>query len=273
MNKQTIAGTVCKTSLLSLCALVSTTVAANKPPTVDEIINQCYYKYAGDDQRSQMQITLKAAGGKEQVSEYTRLWKYYGGKEGVVDKVLLFTETPLKEKGLAFMRWGHTGASGKSTEQWIYLPDLRKVRRITPRDPETKEWIIKDEDLRLREPHEDTHTFAGEKTIKGHSYYLVDFKPAEDPVYSKRTFWFTKSSNPDDCSLYKVDFYDKRNDKTKQQFIKWRRDGKAWIWDSVVIEDTNSDAFIHYDMKKVEVNVGLDDALFTQRSMKKGYNR
>jgi len=41
----------------------------------------------------------------------------------------------------------------------------------------------------------------------------------------------------------------------------------------VAIEDTNSDAFIHYDMKQVEINVGLNDSLFTQRSMQKGYNQ
>ncbi len=271
MNRMTIVGTFCKVSLLSLGVVTSAT--ATSPVSVDNIIDQCYYKYAGEDQRSKMTITLKASGGKEQVSEYTRLWKYYGGENGVVDKVLLFTDTPLKDKGLAFMRWGHTGASGKSTEQWIYLPELRKVRRITPRDPETKEWIIKDEDLRLREPHEDNHTFAGEKSVDGKSYYLVDFKPAKDPVYSKRTFWFSKNDNPENCSLHKVDFYDKRGAKTKQQFIEWRRDGKAWMWDKIVIEDTNSDAFIHYDMKKVELNVGLKDALFTQRMMQKGYSR
>lgn len=271
MNKMALVGIFCNTSLLTLGMF--THAIASDPPSASEIINQCYYKYAGDDQRSYMQITLKAAGGKEQISEYTRLWKHYGGEKGVVDKVLLFTDTPLKDKGLAFMRWGHTGASNKATEQWIYLPDLRKVRRITPRDPETKEWIIKDEDLRLRELHEDSHTYAGEQSSNKKSYYLVDFKPNNDPVYSKRTFWFNKGDNTTDCSLEKVDFYDKRGEKTKQQFIEWRREGKAWIWDKVVIEDTNSDAYIHYNMKQVEINVGLNDSLFTQRSMQKGYSK
>jgi hypothetical protein len=269
MNKMALVGIACKTSLLTL-GIASHAIASN-PPSASEIVNQCYYKYAGDDQRSNMQITLKAAGGKEQVSEYTRLWKHYGGEDGVVDKVLLFTDTPLKDKGLAFMRWGRTGASNKATEQWIYLPEMRKVHRIAPRDPETKEWIIKDEDLRLREPHEDTHTFIDEKSSNGKSYYRVNFKPNNDPIYSKRVFWFNKDG--DECSLHKVDFYDKQGEKSKQQLIEWRREGKAWIWDRVVIEDTNSDAFIHYDMKQVEINVGLDDALFTQRSMKKGYTR
>jgi len=270
MSNNKIAGSICLTTLVTLCTVSAASAATL---SVDEVVEQCYYKYAGDDQRSLMQITLKAAGGKPQVSEYTRLWKNYNGKDGIVDKVLLFTDKPLKDKGLAFMRWGHTGASGKTTEQWIYLPDLRKVRRITPRDPETKEWIIKDEDLRLREPHEDHHTLLGEKSSDGKPYYVVEFKPSNDPVYSKRTFWFSKSKNSDECSLHKVDFYDKRGEQTKQQFIEWRREGKAWLWDKVTIEDTNSDAYIHYDMKKVEVNVGLDDTLFTQRSMLKGYSK
>lgn len=262
-------GTFFKITLLTFCSASGASAASL---SVDEIVEQCYYKYAGDDQRSLMQITLKAAGGKPQISEYTRLWKNFGGRDGVVDKVLLFTDTPLKDKGLAFMRWGHTGASGQATQQWIYLPDLRKVRRITPRDPETKEWIIKDEDLRLREPHEDRHTLIGEQSVDGKTYYVVEFKPNDDPVYSKRTFWFNKGAAINQCSLHKVDFYDKQGNPAKQQLIEWRREGKAWIWDKVAIEDSNSDAYIHYDMKKVEINVGLDDALFTQRSMQKGYS-
>ncbi len=270
MKKKTVIGTICKTALLTLCA---TTTANAALSSADEVIQHCYYKYAGDDQRSLMQITLQATSGKPQISEYTRLWKSYGGRDGIVDKVVLFTDTPLKNKGLAFMRWGHTGNSGKSTAQWIYLPELRKVRRITPRDPETKEWIIKDEDLRLREPHEDNHILVDKKSPDGKPYYTVEFLPKEDPIYSKRTFWFSKEKQGKDCLLHKVDFYDKRGEHTKQQLITWNRIGKAWVWDKVVIEDVNSDAYIHYDIKKVEVNVGLDDTLFTQRSMQKGYSK
>lgn len=269
MKRGTLVGTLSHSALIALFA----TTTANAATSAEDVVQQCYYKYAGDDQRSMMQISLKAPGTKPQISEYTRIWKSYGGKDGVVDKVLLFTDTPLKDKGLAFMRWGYTGASSKVTEQWIYLPELRKVRRITPRDPETKDWVIKDEDLRLRELHEDDHTLLGEKSADGKPYYRVEFKPKSDPVYSKRVFWFSKTSDPEECSLHKVDFYDKKGIKAKQQLIEWRREGKAWIWDKVEIKDANSDAYIHYDMKEVEINVGLDDNLFTHRSMKKGYSK
>ena len=266
-----------KTGLMRGCVallplLIAVPVVAAEM-SADEVISQCYYKFAGNDQRSHMTIVLKDKGGKPNKSEYLRLWKDYGGKGGVVDKVLLITEAPPHNKDLAFMRWGYSGESQKATEQWIYLPDLRKVRRLSPRDPETKDWVIKDDDLRLRERHEDDHRFKGVKTVDGKAYYVVEFVPKNDPVYSKRVSWFSKTRNMGDCVQRQVDFYDQRGDLTKQQFIDWKQIGKAWAWHKVAIESATSDAYIHYDIQNIEVNVGLGDAVFSDRTMKRGYSK
>ena len=253
-------------SVLALAPL-----AAQAEVTAEEVVKNCYYKYAGDDQRSQMTIALKDVGGTPQVSEYLRLWKNYDGKKGLVDKVVLFTESPATSKGLAFMRWGYSFEESKQPEMWIYIPDLGKVRRLSPRDPTDKAWVIKDEDLRVRESMEDSLNYLGVKEEEGVSYYVVEFTPKEDPVYNKRVIWFEQAADWDACVQKRTDFYDKDDRMVKQQFIDWEKIGDAWTWKRVAIESVGNDAYIHYDMKNVEVNVGLDDGVFSKRIMKRGY--
>lgn len=238
----------------------------------EEIVNKCYYKYAGNDQRSQMSITVKAPNGKPMTSTYTRLWKDYDGEDNLVDKVVLFTESPAHNKGLAFMRWGYTAASEKNPDMWIYLPDMQKVRRLSQRNPSDQEWVIRDEDLRLRDPIEDSQRYLGQDKIDGEDYHLIEFTPRkEDPAYSKRVSWFAPTDNWDNCVEHRVDYYDKNGDMVKQRLVEWKKIDKAWTWDKVSINSTINDATIIYDMENVEVNVGLDDKLFSSPSMKRGY--
>jgi len=239
------------------------------------VLKQCYYKYPGADQRSNMTITIKDIGGKPQVSKYRRLWKNYdlkGNKTEMVDKVVLFTTFPPHQKDLSFMRWGYTALSKKSPDMWVYLPEMRKIRRLSQRDPGNKAWVIKDEDLRQREMIEDKHRYKGVQEMDGKQYHVVEFIPKSDPVYSKRVAWFEQTDNWDDCSLKRIDFFDKKDgERIKQQHIDWVRVGKAWAWKKVAIESRYGDAYIHYDMEDIEVDVGLDEDLFSRHTMKRGY--
>jgi len=252
--------------------MISAAVVAQERSNAKTVLKQCYYKYAGDDQRSNMTIVVKDIGGKPQESQYRRLWKNYQGDGDLVDKVLLFTTFPPHKKGLSFMRWGYTAESDKSPEMWIYLTDMRKIRRLSQRDPANNAWVIKDEDLRLREMSEDKHRYKGVQTVNGKTFHVVEFLPKSDPVYSKRVAWFEKGDSWDDCTLRQMDFYDKKNkDMIKQQYIEWVKIGDAWAWKKVSIESRYGDAYIRYDMRDIEVNVGLKDDIFTRYVMKRGY--
>lgn len=260
--------------VLLVCSALTALPASGTELSTEKIIQNCYYKYAGDDQRSKMTITLQSDGGTPNKSEYLRLWKNYDGQDDLVDKVVLFTTSPPHNKGLAFMRWGYTYASQKQPDQWIYLPDLRKVRRIAPRDPETKDWVIKDEDLRIRELAEDKHQYLGvQKDAKGKQYHTIAFTPKADPVYGKRVFWFTKTDHWENCIHTQTDFYDKDDHMIKQQLIDWKKIDDAWTWSKVFIKSTMKKSYIRYDIRDVEVNVGLDDSVFSRSTMSHGYRK
>lgn len=255
--------------LLTLTVIASPVRADQPALSGAEIVKHCYYKYAGDDQRSQLMIALTDENGKKVKSEYLRLWKNYAGKDGIEDKVILFTQFPPDSKGVNFMRWAYSDLK-KNADQWVYLPEMRMVRRVSQRDPNNMDWGFTDEDLRIRALDEDEHVFKEVARFEGGDYYLVESIPKQDPTYGKRVSWFSKADDWQDCLQRRVDYYDKRGELMKSQFMKWERVKDAWVWRTVVVNNSRNSGSAVYDMRNVEVNVGLTDADFTQRTLKLG---
>ena len=165
--------------LFLLCWTHATFLFADDAPGPEDIVAHCQNKYAGDDQRSRLIIVISDADGKAIKSEYHRIWKRYGGKNGIVDKVILFGSAPPDIRGVNFMRWGYTAASGKPADQWVYLPDMHMVRRVSQRDPANMDWGYSDEDLRIRGLEEDTHHLDGIERLDGRDYYVVSSVPRD----------------------------------------------------------------------------------------------
>lgn len=256
-------------------ALSTAPICVAAEPTVEEVVKNCYYKYAGDDQRSVMTAILRDQNGDEQNYEFVRVWKDYSGEGDLVDKVVIYTLKPLSQRDIAFMRWGYTLDSGKEAEQWVYLPETRMVRRLVKRDPEKNgDWGLNDEELRIRGYEEDEHTYLGVKVFEQKQFYVVESQPkSSDPEYSKLVYWYRKTDDWDSCVEGRRDYYDNQGLLAKSQFTKWDKIGDAWIWRSAVVKNAKTNTTVVYKMRDVEVNVGLDDSDFSKRSLKLGHRR
>ncbi|MEQ6340886.1 MAG: outer membrane lipoprotein-sorting protein [Gammaproteobacteria bacterium] len=252
---------------VALHLMACAAAASAAEPTPSEIVQHCYYKYAGDDQRSQLRITLNDPVGKKISNEFTRLWKDYKGQNGLVDKTILYMTYPPDSRGLNFMRWSYVSES-KVPDQWVYLPELRMARRISQRDPENMDWGYTDEDLRIRTLDEDAHRYLGTISQESQQYYLVESTPKGNSSYSRRVSWFSKTLDWEDCVESRVDYYDKQNTLIKKQTVRWQKIKGAWAWKTAVAQNMLSKATVVYDMEQVEVNVGLKDDDFNQRALR-----
>ncbi len=247
--------------------------AEQKSLSGTEIFKRCGYKYPGEDQRSKFTVMLRDRQGNIKKSEYLRYWKDFKGRDGIADKMLLFTIYPPDAKGAAFMRVAYTATKGYKVDQWIYLPVLRKIRRVSIRDPGDNflNSNLTYADVGRRALEDDEHKFLGIKEIKGMRFYLVESTPKEKrPLYSKRIFWFLKTKDWDDCVNTRIDYYDLKGELLKEQFIKWQKVGKAWIWDRVLVRSRRDLTASVFQISDVLINTGLPDKIFTARSLRRG---
>ncbi len=246
---------------------------ARPMPTGPEVFRRCGYKNPGHDQRSTFTVMIRDRHGRVKKSVYTRLWRDFDGEDGIADKMMLFTTFPPEARGSAFLRVAYTGKKRGIVDQWIYLPALRKIRRVSIRDPGDSflNSNLTYADVSHRTLDQDTHRLVGVRRIKGLEFYVVESVPKEQhPLYGKRIFWFLKTPKWEDCVNTQIQYYNPKGDLIKDQFIKWQRVGKAWIWDRVLVRshvDMTASVFILSD---VHIDTGLPKELFSVRTLQRG---
>ena len=91
-----------------------------------EIVEKVYNLPTGDDQTSDLTMTLINKSGKERI----RKIKQFTKDMGEMDKSIMFFQSPADVKNTSFMNWTYDDES-KSDDQWIYLPALKKTKRIS----------------------------------------------------------------------------------------------------------------------------------------------
>ena len=86
--------------------------------TGEQIIEKVYNRPTGDDQTSDLAMTLINKSGAQRVREIKQFTKDLGD----VEKSIMFFLSPADVKNTSFMSW--TYDSDQSDDQWIYLPAL-----------------------------------------------------------------------------------------------------------------------------------------------------
>ena len=249
-------------------------VFANETLSGREIVAQCDNKYPGENQKSQLSITLTDKSGNERKTVYVRLWKDNKGKKDIYDKMVLFAMYPPDAKGTGFLRWAYVPEKEKPAEQWINLPSLGGIRRVSARNLGDS-FLGSDltyGDISYRSIDADEHKLARiDKGQKGEEYYVVVSSPKEaKPQYSKKISWYAKVADMDECVKVRVDFFDRKNVFLKRQMLKWQKVNDAWVWDKVFVQNVQTFHKSFFEVTKVKINAGVSDDWFKQRRLERG---
>lgn len=80
--------------------------------------------------RADLRFTLTDAGGREQVR--TAIAFRHADRDTGVRKQAVYLQAPRHLAGTALLTWSHDGA--RADDQWLYLPALKRTRRIPATD-------------------------------------------------------------------------------------------------------------------------------------------
>ncbi len=238
--------------------------------SAESIVAHCDNKYPGENQTTQLSVTVKNRLGSEQKAVYKRFWQKTKDEQ---EQMTLFTITPLDAKNTAFMQYTYPASLNKDTEQWIYLPNLRKLKRITIRDL-SDSFLGSDlthDDIRLRLPEDDTHKLVRVKDGKKVKHFLIESVPNEkESMYSKKVVHYVLEKMSGHCLKLNIAYYDKKGSPLKKQKNTWQRVKNAWLWERVEVVNTQTFSSSLFEVKNPEVNEGVDEKWFTVRALKKG---
>ena len=238
--------------------------SANAQSTGKQIVEKAYNIPTGDDQTSILTMTLTNKQGKQRI----RKIKQFSKDMGDIEKSIMFFQTPADVKNTSFMNWSY--GSDKSDDQWIYLPALKKTKRISS-DSKSDYFMGSDftyDDLGDRKLEADVHKLLKEETVNGQACYVVEsVSKDEEYMYSKTKTWIRK----DNFVGMKKEFYDEDDELLKILSIK-KVDEIAGFWVITHSEMKNVQKNHTTSMKlsDVQVNTGMSASKFTERMMMRG---
>jgi len=251
------------TSVIAIIISISFQAIAQEM-TAREIIEKVYNRAEGDDQTSNLTMTLINKSGKERIRKIQQFTKDMGDME----KSIMFFQSPADIKNTSFMNWSYD--DDKSDDQWIYLPALKKTKRISS-DSKSDYFMGSDftyDDLGDRKPDDDTHKLLREETIDGVAYYVVVSIPKdEDYMYSETTTWIRK----DNFIGLKKEFYDEDEDLLKiLHIIKFEEISGLLIITNSEMHNVQNDHKTKMVVSDIQINTGISDSKFTERMMMRG---
>ena len=253
-----------KIKLIAIATLMVAGFGANAQLTGTEIIDKAYNLATGDDQTSVLTMTLTNKSGQTRVRKIQQYTKDLGKTE----KSIMFFLSPADVKNTSFMNWSYD--SDKADDQWIYLPALKRVKRISS-DSKSDYFMGSDftyDDLGDRKLDADTHKLLKEEQIDGHDCYVVEsISKDEDYIYSKTVTWIRKDS----FIGAKKDFYDEDGELLKTLTIKnIEKISGFWVISHSVMENVQKNHTTSMKLSDIKINTGVPASKFSERMMMRG---
>jgi outer membrane lipoprotein-sorting protein len=230
-----------------------------------DVIQKVYDRSTGNDQEGELTMTLINSRSDQRVREIKQFVKDFGEEE----KKIMFFMSPADVRNTSFMNWSYDEA-GRDDDQWIYLPALKKVKRISS-DSKSDYFMGSDftyDDLGDRHPSADDHKLLSEEKINGEDCYVVESIPKEEEyMYSRTVTWIIKEK----WIGLKKEFYDEDEEFLKTLTVKkYDKIKDYWILLHSQMHNIQKDHTTDMLLENLKVDIGVPDSKFTERMMKRG---
>jgi len=250
------------TAILSMLFIIP--ALAQYDMTAQEVVEAAYHRPTGEDMTAELEMILINRQGDRRVREI----KQFGKDFGDVEKTIMFFLSPADVRNTSFMNWSYDEA--KDDDQWIYLPALKRVRRISG-DSKSDYFMGSDftyDDLGDRHSEDDEHTILRLEEIDGVESYVIESIPKDkDYMYSRTVTWIAK----DKWIALKREFYDDRGEYLKTLRVK-EYDNIQGYW-TILHSEMENEQRQHrtvMQFKNLEYDTGVSENMFTERMMTRG---
>ncbi|MEM9727771.1 MAG: outer membrane lipoprotein-sorting protein [Myxococcota bacterium] len=178
------------------------------------------------------------------------------------DKSMTVFHNPRDVRGTALLTFSH---GVKADDQWLYLPALRRVKRIASNNKSGpfmgSEFAY--EDLSSQEIEKYKYKYIKDDKVDGVDCFLIERYPVDkDSGYTKQQVWIDK----DEYRVRKIDFYDRKSQLLKtltptdyKQYL-----GKYWRANKMDMVNHQTGKSTELTWSNFKFKTGLKDADFTR---------
>ena len=187
--------------------------------------------------------------------------------EGDGDKTLIVFDEPRDVKGTALLTFSH---KTKDDDQWLYLPALKRVKRIASRNKSGpfmgSEFAY--EDLASQEIEKYTYKYIRDDELDGTPVFVIERYPVSKySGYKRQVVWIDKAR----YIPLKIEFYDRKNSLLKTLTFKGYRQylDRYWRAEEMFMQNHQTGKSTLLTWKEYRFRTGLKDSDFTRNSLKR----
>ncbi len=242
-------------------------------PSGDWIVNKVNSMDDGDQVTRNLHMTLIDRRGKQRERNTVGYRKYFGDDK----RTVLFYLSPTNVKDTGFLTYDYPSEKTSEDDQWLYLPALRKVRRISSSDRGdyflgtdfTYEDIKKEGKLDINDYHYETQS---EEQLHQRNTYRIIATPVSEATakelgYSKVELWVDQQS----WLVVKANYWDVRNNPLKTLIADDVRqvDG-IWTRHEMTMSNHKTGHTSKFVFSEVDYRSSVKDSVFSKRSLSRG---
>ena len=194
---------------------------------------------------------------------------------GKDDYRIMFFKSPADVKDTAFLTYDYDDSS-KDDDQWLYLPALKKVKRI-PTSDKSSSFMGSDfsyYDMTKRDVEDYTYKILKHVKVRGHDTTMIESIPVSDDVVDESGYVKTIGLVREDIDMVVRSIGFLKNGKRKYLDVtKMHEQDGVWVIDEMVMTTKDGKRTTHKTILKfdnIQVNKPVDDGMFTTRRLEKG---
>ncbi len=187
--------------------------------------------------------------------------------DGDGDKSLLVFDNPRDVKGTAFLSHTH---SLTPDDQWLYLPALKRVKRIASANKSGpfvgSEFAY--EDLSSQEVEKYAYKWLRDETLDGRETFVIERYPAyEYSGYTRQVVWMDKKM----YQPLKLEFYDRKNAMLKTLIFSGYQQYLDQYWRASLMDMSNHQTgkSTALTWENYQFQTGLSDRDFDKNTLKR----
>ena len=229
--------------------------------TADEIIDKMKDANKHDSTQARIAATIEEKGG----ASSERLIDQYSLIENGLSKAVAVFQKPASVQGTRFLMVEN---NGRADDRWIYLPALKKVRRIASSEGGTS-FIgeITYDDMSVGEGDR-TNTLLREDTVEGEAVYVVQSVPNDsDGQYSKTISSISKTK----WLPIKAEMYDKQGKLLKvAEGLEIKEVQGFWTITKLRMSNVQNGNATTLTFEKLEYGKKIPASVFTTKFLETG---
>jgi outer membrane lipoprotein-sorting protein len=201
--------------------------------------------------------------------------KSYGKDFGEDEYRIMFFKSPADVKNTAFLTYDYDDSS-RDDDQWLYLPALKKVKRI-PTSDKSSSFMGSDFsyfDMTDRDLEDYDFKLLKETKVRGNKAWMIQAIPRTAEVVKESGY--TKSIalvRQDNYVVVRSIGFMKNNRKKYLDVKKLHKQDGVWLIDEMTMTTKKGKSTAHKTILKfsnIKLNKDIDDNIFTTRRLEKG---